>query len=375
MDATTPAITVLESPMIAPDHEAPTVDAPKVDVAKPEPVKPDAIKVEPVTVEAIRPEPPKLSTLASTAPRIEQKIEPKIEPVVTDAPKLDMPRMPSRLVMMPSANESLRMEGAAPERGMASAKTFTADSTAKPTSDFSTGPGKPVSPEAPALATASKRSMPAAAAMLALALLGGVIGGALATTAFLHGSRSQPETAAADPALVDSVARIENDIATLKARLEQTSQTSLVELNKTSERLDKVEKAQNELAAKSARPAELQKLSETVERLRAAQASATQPPAREATGTVPPAAQAIASATPATAAAAAAKPADANKPKVVDGWVLRDVGRGGALIEGRDGLYEVYPGDPVPGLGKVDAIRRQDGRWVVVTTKGIVAAR
>ncbi|MDU1668740.1 MAG: hypothetical protein E6833_21305, partial [Bradyrhizobium sp.] len=67
--------------------------------------------------------------------------------------------------------------------------------------------------------------------------------------------------------------------------------------------------------------------------------------------------------------------ADTAKLRVLDGWVLRDVGRGGALIEGRGGLYEVYAGDPVPGLGKVDAIRKQDGRWVVVTTKGLVVSR
>ena len=59
----------------------------------------------------------------------------------------------------------------------------------------------------------------------------------------------------------------------------------------------------------------------------------------------------------------------------MDGWVLRDVGHGGALIESRRGVYEVYAGDAVPGLGRVDAVRRQDGRWVVVTTKGLVVAR
>jgi hypothetical protein len=55
--------------------------------------------------------------------------------------------------------------------------------------------------------------------------------------------------------------------------------------------------------------------------------------------------------------------------------VLREVDGGGALIEGRQGIYEVYAGDPVPGLGRIDAIRRQDGRWVVVTTKGLIVAR
>jgi hypothetical protein len=59
----------------------------------------------------------------------------------------------------------------------------------------------------------------------------------------------------------------------------------------------------------------------------------------------------------------------------VEGWRLRDVAYGGALIESRRGTYEVYAGDPVPGLGRVDAIRKQDGRWVVVTSKGLIVAR
>ena len=80
------------------------------------------------------------------------------------------------------------------------------------------------------------------------------------------------------------------------------------------------------------------------------------------------------------AAAAAAPVAAAPKPEVgrlptIEGWRLRNAGNGGALIEGRDGLYEVYPGDPIPGVGRVDAIRRQDGRWVVVTSKGLIVAR
>jgi hypothetical protein len=59
----------------------------------------------------------------------------------------------------------------------------------------------------------------------------------------------------------------------------------------------------------------------------------------------------------------------------VEGWILRDVANGSALIESRRGMYEVYAGDPIPGLGRVDAIRRQDGRWVVVTSKGLIVAR
>ncbi len=60
----------------------------------------------------------------------------------------------------------------------------------------------------------------------------------------------------------------------------------------------------------------------------------------------------------------------------VEGWVLREASNGCALIESRrQGIYEVYPGDPIPGIGKVDAIRKQDGRWVVVTSKGLIVPR
>jgi hypothetical protein len=54
---------------------------------------------------------------------------------------------------------------------------------------------------------------------------------------------------------------------------------------------------------------------------------------------------------------------------------LRGVLNGAALIEGRRGIFEVYAGDSVPGAGRVDAIRRQEGRWVVVTSKGLIVGR
>ena len=170
------------------------------------------------------------------------------------------------------------------------------------------------------------------------------------------------------------MARIDAEIVALKAGLEHNSKTTTGQLNKASDRLDKVEKAQAEPAAK------LAKLSETVDKLRAAQASVTTTaaaapaPAKEVTGTIPQ--QAAAAAAPAAPPASAAPP----KPEVarlptVEGWVLRDVANGSALIESRRGMYEVYAGDPIPGLGRVDAIRKQDGRWVVVTSKGLIVAR
>jgi outer membrane murein-binding lipoprotein Lpp len=165
--------------------------------------------------------------------------------------------------------------------------------------------------------------------------------------------------------LESSVARIDADVVALKANVEHTSKTGLSQLNRANDRLDKLEKAQAEPMAK------LAKLSETVDKLRAtppaapAQAAA----AKEVTGSIAPAQAATAAPVP------AAPKTEVGRLPTIEGWTLRDVANGGALIEGRGGLYEVYAGDPVPGVGRVDAIRRQDGRWVVVTSKGLIVAR
>jgi hypothetical protein len=61
---------------------------------------------------------------------------------------------------------------------------------------------------------------------------------------------------------------------------------------------------------------------------------------------------------------------------VLDGWRVRSVFNGAALIQTRaGGVMEVEPGDNLPGIGRIEAIRRQDGRWVVVTSKGLILTR
>jgi len=59
----------------------------------------------------------------------------------------------------------------------------------------------------------------------------------------------------------------------------------------------------------------------------------------------------------------------------VEGWVLRNVYGGTAVVEGGPGLIQVMPGDSLPGVGRIEAITRQDGRWVVVTSNGLIVAR
>jgi hypothetical protein len=208
------------------------------------------------------------------------------------------------------------------------------------------------------------RRIAAIAAVVALAIAAGALGGALATAARMQAGGNDATTGSRQ-ALEASVARIEADIQALRSGLEHTSRLGMSQFNKTSERLDKLDKAQAEPAAKLAR------LSEGVDKLRvptAAPVPVAAAPAtmKEVTGSVTP---------PAEAASAAAPKTEVSRLPTIEGWVLRDVARGGALIDGRRGIYEVYAGDFVPGLGRVDAIRRQDGRWVVVTTKGLIVAR
>jgi hypothetical protein len=218
--------------------------------------------------------------------------------------------------------------------------------------------------EAAREAEAPKRSgrLAAMAAVVALAAVAGALGGVLATARFGHPGGEAASTAG-NHALEASVARIDADVVALKASVEHTSRMGISQFNKTSDRLDKLEKAQAEPAAKLAR------LSEAVEKLHAAPppapAAAPQAASREVTGSVTPTAPAL----------VAAPKSEVARLPTIDNWILRDVSHGGALIEGRRGVYEVYAGDPVPGLGRIDAIRRQDGRWVVVTSRGLIVER
>ncbi len=220
-----------------------------------------------------------------------------------------------------------------------------------------------------------KRRLAALAAIIALAAAAGAVGGALATAGFGHVAADGPKVASSR-ALEDAISRIDTEVAALRTNLEQASKHSAAQISKTGDRLDRMEKAQVEPAAK------LAKLSDAVEKLRTAPAAA--PVAAAAAVPAAPAAPAAPKESTGSIqtanAAAAPVPLPAPKPEVarlptVEGWVLRDVGNGSALIEGRQGIFEVYAGDPIPGLGRIDAIRKQDGRWVVVTSRGLIVGR
>jgi hypothetical protein len=265
---------------------------------------------------------------------------PKVDAARADAPKTDTPRPTGHVMIM------------APSRGESwSGATIDHEPAPKARAASSGAPGG--------------SRLPALAAVAVIAAIAGALGGALATTGFGRSAASpEPQVAVSHAkTLQDTVTRLETEVATLKSNLDRASKGDTSQFARVTDRIDRIEKAQAEPAAK------LAKLTETVEKMRVASAAATatQAAAKETTGSIP---------------AAAAKPVPVPSPKpeyarlpTIEGWVLRDVANGGALIEGRQGIFEVYAGDPVPGLGRIDAIRKQDGRWVVVTNRGLIVAR
>ncbi len=66
-----------------------------------------------------------------------------------------------------------------------------------------------------------------------------------------------------------------------------------------------------------------------------------------------------------------AKQPDAKQQRL-EGFVLREIFDGVALIEGRRGIIEVMPGQNVAGIGRIEKFERRGRQWVVVTDKGFI---
>jgi hypothetical protein len=204
-----------------------------------------------------------------------------------------------------------------------------------------------------------RRLLPLAATIAVAAAVGGMAG-SLATsgisTLIAADHTAQPTAALEDGRpLQEAIAQLGADLTALRTKIDESAKSAGAQLSRLGERLDRADRAQADSAAK------LAKLAESFEH-RAATASQPADPAT--TGSI--------GVTSPAQVRAAARPA--GQP-IVEGWTLRNVYNGAAVIQGRIGLVEVEPGDTIPGLGRIETIRRQDGRWVVVTNRGLVIAR
>jgi hypothetical protein len=192
----------------------------------------------------------------------------------------------------------------------------------------------------------------AAASVFAVAL--GAIAGAASTSNLFRDSSPPADMVAANAnrALQDSVAQLSSELATLKTGIASAQRSTSTQFGKLVERLDRTEKAQAEPVGK------LAKILESIDRLEQRQQHAAAPapvPAPEVTGSV--------------------TPKEEPRPQVAEGWRLRDFYDGRAVVESRNGMqFRVGPGSNVPGLGRVETIRRENGKVVVVTASGIITA-
>jgi hypothetical protein len=206
----------------------------------------------------------------------------------------------------------------------------------------------------PAAARASRRfskfTLLAAAVVLAAAF--GATAGVLATAglARLAGEPAPvAQTVAAEPpALQTTLTQLRSEVAALKASVDATGRNAGTQYSKLVERFDRVERAQSGANKSDA----------------ALPKDTAKDTPKEITGSITP-----------PSAAAAPPPAPVPASGTVPGWAVRDVYRGVAMLQSRvGGMVEVEPGDVLPGLGRIEAIRRQDGHWVVVTSKGTITS-
>jgi hypothetical protein len=183
-------------------------------------------------------------------------------------------------------------------------------------------------------------------ASVAVAIAIGATGGTFSAIGFLEYTQlTQVTEAAPMPTLVDenravwsAVTRLQNDVAVLKSNAESTPGTG----------------SSNFGSSNTSAPGQISNLNERFDRIeRRIDALAT----KDSTGSVP-----------------VAPPPKVGPRAPLAGYSVRDVYRNTALIQGGNiGMKEVSPGDNVPGLGRIHSIRQQDGRWVVVTSRGIIA--
>ena len=336
-------------------------DQPTPQAQEPTVGEPGKLAPPPAPAEAVSPEIAEIEAPAAMPPPVpEPQAEP--EPVVAAAPAVTAEAAPIIVSIEPPKAEAAiadpvmpRLEDIRPA-DVRSDETIAAAAAPSLLSGWTTSPS-----------WARARRLGPLAATIVIALALGATAGSFATGGSSSAPTSQPAAPTADArALKEQVTRLHAEIAALKASIDTSAKSASVQYIKLGDRLDRVEKAQAEPAAK------LTKLTEAVDRIeRRTPTMSVAAAAHDITGSV----GSVAALAPAPQLDAPPETRPATLPKL-EGWHVRSVYNGAALIQSRvGGVMEVEPGDNLPGLGRIEAIRRQDGKWVVVTSKGLIAAR
>ena len=187
----------------------------------------------------------------------------------------------------------------------------------------------------------------------------------------LRGVRGQVDALKANP----DQARQAQELRSLRAGLESLKEGLAATRTDTANAIAQVSASQSPKAAERDQQ-RIEKIAERLDRLERQMADPS-PVAAIVPKAEPPKQIALADphALPTPADVAAAGQKIEVKPKTIQNYVLREVADGVALIEGPDGLREVWPGRGVPGAGKVVSIEKQGGKWVVITSEGLIEFR
>jgi hypothetical protein len=183
-----------------------------------------------------------------------------------------------------------------------------------------------------------------AAVIAAAAAIGGLVGAAAASgMGQVLAARDGPGAGEAVEALRTSIGQLAGEIKALKDGVGAGGRAAADGLASLEDRLAGAEAAQADLTAQIA------SLTKGLSREPVAAAAPVSP---EITGSI----------------------TRSNLPVASD-WVLWRVRNGRALVQGNGGYFEVVPGSQLPGLGLVQRIIKENGRWMVLTRNAVIVAR
>jgi hypothetical protein len=195
-------------------------------------------------------------------------------------------------------------------------------------------PGEPADESAAAAAPAHSTRFLVLAASVAFAAAFGSFVGSVSGSGFAHYlSPGEPASAVANTADAVAGTKLDADLSAFKMDLDTATRSTTSQFARIADRLDRLDQRAG--------------LTET-------------------TGSIAPPPGA-----PSVPAAEAPKLAD----RILQDWVVQDVENGRALVESQyGGVFEVGTGSVLPGVGRVDTIKREDGQWLVVTARGTITS-
>ena len=199
----------------------------------------------------------------------------------------------------------------------------------------------------------------------AIASLATAIESGRSDTAKLAASLAKLDQNVGELRTVADSARKENSGKSLNEKIAQLDRSLTAKLASLNEKIEQSEKEHAaRIATLTARPATRPEPTQTGSLAEPRDTKAAEPKIAEVKPT-----EKVADAKPPEPVKAAA-PA---KPTVLEHYAVRDVFEGAAIIENRGRrLFQVMPGDTLPGAGRVEAIERKGRQWVVVTRQGLV---